>query len=86
MDTVLKKLVLIYKTDIYLVAAFLVNGGMLEKDRIDRSDNRHIRFCLTVPEDIIERVEKEWYNGTLTGNLKEYSNSIKNLKSILHDF
>ena len=75
-------------TKIYLAAALLSLGAGL--DYVDKSDPRHMEFCLiySAPfaeeDEWFERNLQEWENKTLTVNAVSYMDSLQRLKSEVH--
>ncbi|PIV87028.1 hypothetical protein COW49_01940 [Candidatus Kaiserbacteria bacterium CG17_big_fil_post_rev_8_21_14_2_50_51_7] len=67
--------------DIYFCSALLTMGA--ELDSVDRRDPQHIRFKFKGGDELKE-IESEWINGTLTGSLSDYAESIRKIKSLIH--
>ena len=83
--------------DIRLAAAYLLLGAKLVD--VDRTDPRHQEFkfftqdAVNIGEDLkietkrivdLDKIEKDWVNGELTGNLFEYAQAFQRMKSIIH--
>lgn len=69
--------------DIYLIAAYLTNGAIIKQNGIDRSNPKHIRF--EVEGENLDRIEIDWANGKLMGNLVDYHRAIRKVKGLLYD-
>lgn len=79
-------------SDVYLASALL--SLKYELVNIDRTNPKHMvfEFSAGTSENLgdavrtynIENVEKQWANRTLTGNLNDFSEAIKRMKSLIH--
>jgi hypothetical protein len=76
-------------SDIWLAAAYLALGATYE--RADKSNPRQLIFYFSTykaPDGVayfdFEGVERDWVNGTLSGQLKRYKDSVQHLKSIIY--
>lgn len=82
-------------SDVYLAAAFLSLGFVLEK--VNRADPRHMIFEFSNPTPIsvtgnlgelirqeLVTVETMWANRVLTVNAFDFAEAIKRMKSIIH--
>lgn len=79
-------------SDVYLASVCLALGYKLET--VDRKDPRHMQFEFSVEtktgvlgalqSDLLEKVETEWANRTLTVNAFDFSEAIKRMKSLIH--
>ena len=79
-------------SDVYLASALL--SLKYELVNIDRTNPKHMifEFSAGTSENLgdavrtynIENVEKMWANQTLTGNLNDFSEAIKRMKSLIH--
>jgi hypothetical protein len=72
-------------TDLYYAAALMANGAVLAKT--DKSDSRHMRFCIEIPAGSkcdAEELESQWVNSTLTVNAAAFRDSIQRLKAVIH--
>lgn len=78
---VIKELIQKRTKDLYLAAAFHCEG--CRYDQIDKSDRTRMIFVFE-GGDLADRVEKEWYAGTLVVSATAYSASIRMCKSLIH--
>lgn len=79
-------------SDVYLASALL--SLKYELVNIDRTNPKHMifEFSAGTSENLgdavrtynIENIEKAWANRTLTGNLNDFSEAIKRMKSLIH--
>jgi len=77
-------------SDVYLSAALLSLG--YELVRVNRDDPRHMIFEFEVPElkegeivlDNMASIETQWANRKLEGNLFDFAEAIKRMKSVIH--
>lgn len=76
-------------SDVYLSAALLSLGYKLVN--VNRTDPRHMVFEFEMPElkenEVmldIQSIETVWANRELQGNLFDFSEAIKRMKSIIH--
>jgi hypothetical protein len=78
------------ETNIYLVAAYLTNGGKLDRSGVDRSDVRHIKLKITGDEETLSKTEDDWFSGGSCRRefpadvLKEYAEHLKDVKALIH--
>lgn len=68
--------------DLYLAAAILAFGGIL--DKIDRTDRRHMKFYFRGNGLVLEELESDWTNGKVEGNLLAFATGIRRMKSEIH--
>ena len=70
-------------TDIYFAAALMAIGATLS--RTDKSDFRHMRFCIQIPQTLNpEEVQAQWVNCTLMVNAATFRDSLQRLKAVIH--
>lgn len=67
--------------DLYLAAALHSEGCRYLG--IDRTDPTRMVF-LFEGGDLADRVEREWFQGLLVGSLVSYSQSIRTMKTLIH--
>ena len=78
------------ETDMYLVAAYVAYGGTLQRDRIDRTNRRHLKFTVSGRQKDLEAAERDFYapdyeTRDLPANiLKKYKFAIQDVKSLIH--
>lgn len=68
--------------DLYLAAALHSEG--CKYLGIDRSDPTRMVFRFEGGE-LADRIETQWYQGTCVGSLSVYSQSVKTMKSLIHN-
>lgn len=69
--------------DLYLAAAILAtNLGTL--DHTDRSDRRHMKFYFAGDYLALIAAELDWTNRKIGGNLSDYADAIRVMKSEVH--
>jgi hypothetical protein len=66
--------------DIYFAAALHSLGYHF--DSVDKTDLAHQQFKF-IGKDL-SSLEVQWINGTLIGNLSQFSDSIRRMKSLIH--
>jgi len=79
-------------SDVYLASACLALGYKLET--VDRKDPRHMKFEFSetgfqsenLPSvlPLLDSIETQWANRTLTVNAFDFAEAIKRMKSIIH--
>jgi len=79
-------------SDVYLASACLALGYKLET--VDRKDPRHMKFEFSetgfqsenLPNalPLLDSIETQWANRTLTVNAFDFSEAIKRMKSLIH--
>lgn len=67
--------------DLYLAAAFHAEGCKFIE--IDKTDRTRMVFKFEGGE-VADRVEREWYQGTLLGVFPIYAASLRLMKSLIH--
>ncbi len=61
----------------------MAHGATL--DSTDKSDLRHMRFCLNLPDKCSgDMLESEWVNCTLMVNAAQFREAIQRLKAVIH--
>lgn len=70
-----------YTKDLYLAAAFHCEGCKYVE--IDRTDRTRMVFWFE-GGDNADRVERDWYGGTLVVSATAYAASLRSMKSLIH--
>ena len=67
--------------DLYLASAFHTEGCKLQE--VDKTDRTRMVFVFEGGE-LADRVEKQWYEGTLVVSATQYAASLRLMKSAIH--
>lgn len=78
-----KETIMNYHTKMFYLAATMMSLGATH-EKTDKSDPSHFVFHFSSDNINFPQVEKDFTNGTLMVNASRFSESIRNLKSIIH--
>jgi hypothetical protein len=67
--------------DLYLASAFHTEGCRLQE--VDKTDRTRMVFVFEGGE-LADRVERQWYEGTLVVSATSYAASLRLMKSAIH--